>query len=110
MYEIFAKLLKEKGITAHTVSKATGITSATFSSWKQGVYTPKREKMQKIADYLGVTVDYLMGVDSSTPPAPAYNVVEQQIIYEMLKLDEESKRRLLEYIQFLSFQNFNSQK
>lgn len=61
MYEIFERLLKEKGLTAYRVAKDTGVTTATLTSWKQGKYTPKAEKLQKIADYLGVTVDYLKG-------------------------------------------------
>ena len=60
MYEIFENLLKERGITAYKVAQDTGITTATLSSWKKGRYTPKREKLQKLADYFGVTVDYLM--------------------------------------------------
>ena len=58
-YEMFQKLCEEKGIKPGTVSKATGVSSATLTSWKQGKYTPGPEKLQKIADYFGVTLDYL---------------------------------------------------
>jgi len=61
MYEIFEQLLQKNGATPYKVSKATGISQTTFSSWKQGKLTPKIDKMQKIADYFGVSVDYLMG-------------------------------------------------
>lgn len=60
MYEIFEKLLAEKGVTAYRVSKETGVTTATLTSWKQGKYTPKPEKLQKIADYFDVSLEYLM--------------------------------------------------
>lgn len=60
MYEIFEKLLREHGVTAYKVAKETGIGTATLSNWKNGKYTPKQDKMQKIADFFGVTVDYLM--------------------------------------------------
>lgn len=60
MYEIFVKLLEKYGITAYKVSKATGIAGSTFSDWKSGRSTPKQDKLQKIADYFGVSVDYLM--------------------------------------------------
>ena len=60
MYEVFERLLAEHGITAYKVAKATGITTATLTSWKKGRYTPKQEKLQKIADYFGVTIEYLM--------------------------------------------------
>ena len=60
MYDIFERLLNERGITAYKVAQETGVTTATLSSWKAGRYTPKQEKLQKIADYFGVTIDYLM--------------------------------------------------
>ncbi len=60
MYEIFVTLLEKYGVTAYKVSKATGIAGSTFSDWKSGRSTPKQDKLQKIADYFGVTVDYLM--------------------------------------------------
>lgn len=60
MYEIFEQLLKTHGVTPYRVAKETGITTATLTSWKQGKYTPKPEKMQKIADYFNVSLEYLM--------------------------------------------------
>lgn len=59
MYEIFAKLLEEKGLKAADVTRATGIKSPVFSEWKKGKSKPNTEKMIKIANYLGVTVEYL---------------------------------------------------
>ena len=60
MYSVFEKLLKDRGITAYKVAKDTGVTTATLSSWKTGRYEPKPEKLKIIADYFGVSVDYLM--------------------------------------------------
>ena len=66
MYEIFEQLMAEKGVNAYTVSKSTGISTATLSAWKQGKYTPKPEKLQKIADYFLVSLEYLMTGKHST--------------------------------------------
>ncbi len=60
MYEIFEELCKQKGVTPYRVCKETGITTATISNWKAGRYSPKADKMQKIADFFGVSLDYLM--------------------------------------------------
>ena len=60
MYEVFEQLLQKYGITAYKVSKVTGITQSTFSDWKRGRSTPKTDNMKKIADYFGVSVEYLM--------------------------------------------------
>lgn len=61
MYKIFEELLKNRGITAYQVSKATGISTGSLSDWKNGRSSPKADKLQKIADYFGVSVDYLLG-------------------------------------------------
>lgn len=63
MYEKFEELLKKNNVTAYRVAKETGVTTATLTSWKQGKYTPKREKLQKIADYFNVGVEYFTGDD-----------------------------------------------
>ncbi|MBE7044677.1 MAG: helix-turn-helix transcriptional regulator [Ruminococcaceae bacterium] len=65
MYEIFAKLLQLHGVTAYRVSKETGISQTTFSAWKNGISVPKQEKLEKIADYFDVSIDYLMGRDET---------------------------------------------
>lgn len=60
MYEIFEQLLQKYGVTAYKVSKETGVTQTSLSNWKSGRNTPSTKTLQRIADYFGVTVDYLM--------------------------------------------------
>lgn len=81
MYEIFVKLLEKYGITAYKVSKATGIAGSTFSDWKSGRSTPKQDKLQKIADYFGVSVDYLMtGKEETKEKDPALTARDERDI------------------------------
>lgn len=60
MYEIFEHLLQKFGVTSYQVSKATGISQSTLSSWKARRNLLSGEKATKIAEYFGVSVDYLM--------------------------------------------------
>lgn len=60
MYSVFAELLRKNNKKAADVARATGIPSSTFSDWKKGKSSPKQEKLQKIADYFGVSVEYLL--------------------------------------------------
>jgi len=62
MYEIFEQLLQKNGVTPYKVAKSTGISQTTLSSWKTGRLTPKIDKLKKIADYFGVSTDYLQGI------------------------------------------------
>lgn len=60
MYERYATLRDKKGLKDSDVARETGITKSTFSDWKAGKYTPKNDKLLKIASFLGVSIDYLM--------------------------------------------------
>ncbi|MCI1960954.1 MAG: helix-turn-helix transcriptional regulator [Clostridiales bacterium] len=66
MYDRLLKLMKENNITPYRLSKETGITQATLSRWKTGKTDPSIETLKKIADYFGVSLDYLLG-DVSDP-------------------------------------------
>ena len=63
-YKKFEALLKQKGLKPADVSKGTGIATATLTNWKQGKYTPKNDKLKKIADFLDVPVAYFNEEDS----------------------------------------------
>lgn len=58
-YEIYERIIKEKGYNSAAVSRGTGISQTVFSEWKKGKSTPKADKMKKIADFLGVSMEYL---------------------------------------------------
>ena len=60
MYETFEKLLEENKLTTYQVCKKTGIPRSTISDWKAGRYTPKVDKMQKLADYFNVPLEMLL--------------------------------------------------
>lgn len=60
MYKKFEKLLNDKGVSAYQVSKDTGIATATLSEWKNGTYTPKADKLMKLAEYFGVSIEYFL--------------------------------------------------
>lgn len=61
LYERYEKLIEQKGISSYQVSKETGVSQQTLSYWKNKRSKPKFESLKKIADYLNVTVDYLIG-------------------------------------------------
>ena len=60
VYEKLQILLDKTDKTAYQVSKEPGVSTATLSNWKNGNYVPKADKLKKIADYFGVTVDYFL--------------------------------------------------
>lgn len=64
MYKKFEKLLNERNITAYQVATETGIAQATLTEWKNGTYTPKVDKLMKIADFFEVPLEYFLKEDA----------------------------------------------
>lgn len=93
MYEIFERLLQKHDLSAYKVSKATGVTQSTLSDWKRGRSTPKTDTMQKLADFFGVSVDYMMGRESDEPNAVDKENNPIVLDDEALELLEELKER-----------------
>ncbi len=64
MYEIFEQLLQKYGYTIYKVSKDTGISQTTLYSWKKNNSKLAADTAKILANYFGVTIDYLMGEET----------------------------------------------
>lgn len=58
VFERIEKLRKSTGLSQGKLEKELGFSNGSISKWKNS--TPKYERLQKIADYFGVSVDFLM--------------------------------------------------
>lgn len=62
-YSLYEKFRQEKGLSDYAVAQATSITTAALTSWKQGVYAPKEDKLIEIARFLGIPFSALYAVN-----------------------------------------------
>lgn len=94
MYSIFEALLRNKGVSVSDVARATGIRSSTFSDWKAGRYTPKEDKIKKLATYFDVPVSYFYGGEEDEPPKYYLNDETAEIAQKVF--DEPGLRALFD--------------
>ena len=59
------ELRQKKGDTQEVVAKAMGVTRRGYQKWENGESQIKPEKAQKLADYFGVSVGYLLGYNDN---------------------------------------------
>ena len=88
MYEIFEQLLQKNNLTPYKVAKEAGVTQTALSNWKTGKSTPTTKTLQKIADYFGVTIDYLMNGEEKDAE-PTLTKRDTKEITEMMNGVEE---------------------
>ena len=55
------KLRKEKGLSQIAVQMQTGIEEALISKYENGERVPPTETLMQLADFYGVSMDYIMG-------------------------------------------------
>ena len=69
-YKTFEELLKINKTTVYRVAKDTGIAASTLSDWKNGRSAPKADKIRILAEYFGVSTDYMLGGSRAGLGAP----------------------------------------
>ncbi len=67
MVKVFAERLKElrleKGIGQEQLAKELGVGKATISLWENALREPKLYGLITVAQYFGVSIDYLAGLE-----------------------------------------------
>lgn len=72
LYETICNLCKEKEVSGYRLCKDIGIQPSILTDLKSGRKKGlSADTAQKIADYFGVTVGFLLGNDERTAPASA---------------------------------------
>ncbi len=108
MYENYCIIRDLHHVTDYQVAKYTGINRSTFSDWKSGRSEPKQDKLRKIAEYFGCSVEFLMGMDVPMFPLEKHDgemgqAAERESAYlnEVITLanemTEDEKRILVAY-------------
>jgi len=62
-FDTYNKILVEKKINKYQMSKQTGIPSSQIYNWKNRKYAPSIDSVIKLADYFGITVDEMLGME-----------------------------------------------
>lgn len=91
-YETFAELCRINNLKPADVSRATGIATSTLTNWKKGNYTPKQDKLYKIANFFNVSIEYLtIGKEPEKKGHTVLTFEEESIIKAYRALDESQK-------------------
>ena len=63
--EVIRTLRKRRGLTQEQLAEQLGISVMTVRRWEWGQRTPRAEELQKLAEALGTTTDYLLNGEKS---------------------------------------------
>lgn len=95
-FDVYFDLCESKQKTPNGVAKELGFASASVTQWKHGSI-PRPAALQKIADYFGVSVHYLLGAKEKSPTPNGVELDEETIQLKEIwySADQEERAVLL---------------
>lgn len=76
-WDNFVRLCNQAGKYPNTVAAEVGVKSTgTVTGWKNGA-NPRQTVLLKLADYFGVSVDYLLNAEKENPTSVAADGVDE---------------------------------
>ena len=103
------ELRKEKGLGQKELAKLWNLSIATISNYENDVHAPDLNMLCKIADFYGVTTDYLLGRTGYRCPPELLNkyittdYTVTKFINIVLSLDQNSRYALITYTNYLNY-------
>lgn len=98
--ELLAELRQDRGMTQKELAKVLYVSDGTISNYENGVHYPDVEKLMDIANFFGVTTDYLLGrcKNNLSPDVFSETLLGQRTTGDMIEviqsLDADHKQAL----------------
>lgn len=89
-------IMDKKSIRQIELANKLGINKTTINAWFNNNTDPKIEQLERIAEMLEVSIEYLVtGKDSGTE----YTTEEKSLVEHFRGTDDTGKKRIMEYAQ-----------
>ena len=100
------ELIEKKNISKNKLLTDLKLSKNSFVDWQNRGTIPSAETIEKIADYFGVTTDYLLGRTDDINQKPGESNIKMDdfsyaLYNESRELDDDDKQRLLKYARLL---------
>lgn len=100
-----------KGVSQEVAAEACNMTRVALARYETGARVPKTQYVKKLAEYYGVTIDYLMGGEDTQAPLLAADLgdgetkaaprsIDDQIMQELAGADLDLCKEVLSFIRF----------
>ena len=110
MKEQLKELRKKKDLTQEEISSIIGLKLSTYQKYERDVISPPYETLIKLADFYGVTTDYLLGRETKSDPYLDLNLKktdEDEMLKKYMSLPENVRAMLLKVMKELVGENGN---
>lgn len=102
-------IMQKRNKTQSDLVKDLSFRQATVSDWLNGKKYPRMDKVEKLANYLGVSINELLMQSVSEPPIPEIQLTDQEksMIKKYRQLNADGKSRV-DYVLNMEFDLVNN--
>lgn len=104
--EILRELRSSKGATQSDIAKLLGLTTNAYQSYERGISEPSCKALKILADFYGVTTDYLLGRNTEEQGnldklSTEFNMtsLEKKIVEEYLSLPQSLRGDMMNFLE-----------
>lgn len=98
-YEIIKELVKQRFMTVAQLERTLDLSNGSISKWAKS--KPNSEPLEKVADYLNVSTDYLLGrtdnpsiVGGGSEPDDIDKIIDRAMFFDGMPLTDDDRRAL----------------
>ena len=105
--DILKQLRESKKLALQDVAEETGISYSVYQKYESGARGVGVPALQKLADFYGVTTDYLLGRPTAQPPADtleqlfsekSFSALEEELLRKYMELPHEARQAVVQFI------------
>lgn len=102
-FAVYNDLCDKKGLSVYKVAQELGLNRSAVAKWKGGG-KPNGTTLEKMADYFGVTVDFLLGKEKAPANEGERKISDDDLMFALWEgedMDEDDLKAVREYAEFL---------
>lgn len=101
------RLRTKKGLTSEELCSKIGIKGGSYRNYERNDRKPDYDTLVKLADFYGVTTDYLLGRPTAQPPTDAleqlfteksFSALEEELLRKYMELPHEARQAVVRFI------------
>lgn len=106
-----SQLRREKGLNQKDMSACLNLSSSALSSYENDVHSPDPAMLCRLAEFFGVTTDYLLGrTEYRCPPETLGQYVSSDytlhdIVNTVLSLNQEKQTSVADFVRYMKHLN-----
>lgn len=101
------RLRTKKGLTSEELCSKIGIKGGSYRNYERNDRKPDYDTLVKLADFYGVSTDYLLGRPTAQPPTDAlerlfteksFSTLEEELLRKYMELPHEARQAVVRFI------------